>query len=81
MRTCAPTLKIDTPSRFALDDLGHPPCAPSTSTSSDIAFESRVDLGLRASRASGVTGTLCLPQAFGNVYLGETFAAYVSAIN
>eukprot|EP00982_Pelagococcus_subviridis_P009708 30939-Pelagococcus_subviridis.AAC.4 len=81
MRTCAPTLKIDTPSRFALDDLGHPPCAPSTSTSSDVAFESRVDLGLRASRASGVTGTLCLPQAFGNVYLGETFAAYVSAIN
>ena len=89
MRLCRPTLDVERPLRFALDDLGHDgddalPLGVAASLSEGgappEAFERRLDL-VHPEHASGVSGMLVLPQSFGNIYLGETFTSYVSAGN
>ena len=80
MRLCKPDLRVDTPLRFALDDLGHTgseepvPGAVAASIAPGGGppqeFEKRLDL-LNAEHASGITGMLVLPQSFGTIYLGE----------
>lgn len=74
MRLCKPSLSVETPMRFALDDLGHPaeedtvPAAVAASLAPGggppQTFEKRLDL-LNAEHASGITGMLVLPQSFG----------------
>ena len=54
--------------------------APGSAATAPAAFERRLDLR-RASDASGVTPMLLLPQAFGEIYLGETLSCYVSVGN
>ena len=74
-------LEIESPLRFAPEDLLGT-CVPADSLprpSSD-AFERRLDM-FAAEDASGVSGMLVLPQSFGVVHLGETFASYVSVSN
>lgn len=89
MRLCKPTLDVERPLRFALDDLGHdgddalPPGVAASLSEGGAppeAFERRLDL-VHPEHASGVSGMLVLPQSFGNIYLGETFTSYVSAGN
>ena len=81
MRLPRPMLEIESPLRFAPEDLLGT-CVPADSLprpSSD-AFERRLDM-FAAEDASGVSGMLVLPQSFGVVHLGETFASYVSVSN
>ena len=81
MRLPRPTLEIESPLRFAAEDLLGT-CVPRDSIPhpSSEAFERRLDL-FAAEDASGMTGMLLLPQNFGVVHLGETFASYVSVSN
>ena len=84
MRLARPTLDVDPSAlRFAPEDLGAPASAasaPGSAATAPAAFERRLDLR-RASDASGVTPMLLLPQAFGEIYLGETLSCYVSVGN
>ena len=84
MRLARPTLDVDPSAlRFAPEDLGAPASAasaPGAAATAPAAFERRLDLR-RASDASGVTPMLLLPQAFGEIYLGETLSCYVSVGN
>ena len=81
MRLPRPTLEMESPLRFAPEDLLGT-CVPvdSLPRPSSEAFERRLDL-FAAEDASGLSGTLVLPQSFGVVHLGETFASYVSVSN
>ena len=81
MRLPRPTLEMESPLRFAPEDLLGT-CVPvdSLPRPSSEAFERRLDL-FAAEGASGLSGTLVLPQSFGVVHLGETFASYVSVSN
>ena len=81
MRLPRPTLELETPLRFAPEDLLGS-CVPfdSLPRQTSGAFERRLDLSA-AEDASGLTGALVLPQSFGVVHLGETFASYVSVGN
>ena len=81
MRLPRPTLEIESPLGFAAEDLLGT-CVPRDSIPhpSSEAFERRLDL-FAAEDASGMTGMLLLPQNFGVVHLGETFASYVSVSN
>ena len=81
MRLPRPTLEIESPLRFAAEDLLGT-CVPRDSIPhpSSEAFERRLDL-FAAEDASGMSGMLLLPQNFGVVHLGETFASYVSVSN
>jgi hypothetical protein len=81
MRLPRPTLELETPLRFAPEDLLGA-CVPAESLPrpTSEAFERRLDL-FAAEDASGLSGMLVLPQSFGVVHLGETFASYVSVAN
>ena len=81
MRLPRPTLEMESPLRFAPEDLLGT-CVPvdSLPRPSSEAFERRLDL-FAAEGASGLSGALVLPQSFGVVHLGETFASYVSVSN
>lgn len=82
MRLPRPTLELETPLRFAPEDL-FGACEAEASLpnqTSGGSFEHRLDL-FNAADASGLTGALVLPQSFGVVHLGETFASLVSVAN
>ena len=82
MRLPRPTLEIESSLlKFAPEDLLGA-CVPvdALPRPSSEAFERRLDV-FAAEDASGVSGTLVLPQSFGVVHLGETFASYVSVSN
>ncbi|PIA25054.1 hypothetical protein AQUCO_13000003v1 [Aquilegia coerulea] len=51
-----------------------------TETVPDLTFRNRYQL-LNPSDAIGLSGLLVLPQAFGAIYLGETFCSYISINN
>ncbi|KAK3236267.1 peptidyl-prolyl cis-trans isomerase precursor, partial [Cymbomonas tetramitiformis] len=81
MRLCRPSLHVDSPINFALDDLD-PSATPESPCASaeEYPFANRVELG-PATNAFGVNGLMVLPQSFGTIYLGETFSSYISVGN
>ncbi|GAV74432.1 DUF974 domain-containing protein, partial [Cephalotus follicularis] len=95
MRLCRPSFHVDTPLRIdPLDlllgeDIFDDPIAASRippliaahlTTSSDLTFRTRFLLH-DPSDSIGLSGLLVLPQAFGAIYLGETFCSYISINN
>ncbi|XP_065878980.1 uncharacterized protein [Euphorbia lathyris] len=97
MRLCKPSLHVDAPLRLDPADLivGEdifddpiaasrlPPLIESHVTNtdiSDLSYRSRFLLQ-HPSDSFGLTGLLVLPQAFGAIYLGETFCSYISINN
>ncbi|XP_058196772.1 uncharacterized protein LOC131312805 isoform X1 [Rhododendron vialii] len=97
MRLCKPSFHVDTPLRFdpcdliAGEDLFDDPVAashlprllnnhPFSAPDSDLTYRSRFLLH-DPSDAMGLSGLLVLPQAFGAIYLGETFCSYISINN
>ncbi|KAL7213098.1 hypothetical protein ACSBR2_015746 [Camellia fascicularis] len=97
MRLCRPSFHVETPLRFdpcdliCGEDLFDDPMAAShfpallskhspKSSDSDLSYRSRFLLH-DPSDALGLPGLLVLPQAFGAIYLGETFCSYISINN
>lgn len=97
MRLCRPSFQVDPPLRLdpvdliAGEDLLDDPVAASElprlleaqlpdSSDNDLSYSSRFLLS-DSSDAMGLTGLLVLPQAFGAIYLGETFCSYISVNN
>lgn len=97
MRLCRPSIHVDPPLRldpvdlFLGEDIFDDPiaasCLPSLlssstppSSDSDPSFRSRYLLQ-HSSDSIGLSGLLVLPQAFGAIYLGETFCSYISINN
>ncbi|KAH7837165.1 hypothetical protein Vadar_010436 [Vaccinium darrowii] len=97
MRLCRPSFHVDTPLRFdpcdliAGEDFFDDPVAasnlprllsnhPFSAPDSDLTYRSRFLLH-DPSDAIGLSGLLVLPQAFGAIYLGETFCSYISINN
>ncbi|KAF5176509.1 Trafficking protein particle complex subunit [Thalictrum thalictroides] len=97
MRLCRPSFQVDTPlliDPFDLltgeDILDNPTAAsqlptllkqnPTTETIPDLTYRNRYELQ-NPSDAMGLSGLLVLPQAFGAIYLGETFCSYISINN
>lgn len=56
------------------------PTAAKSNDSTDLSYRSRFLLH-DSSDAMGLSGLLVLPQAFGAIYLGETFCSYISINN
>lgn len=95
MRLCRPAFQVDLPMRvdpldlmIGEDFLEHPASALQfSSLLSSPAFTAKEDGYWRRfeledlSDAMGLTGLLVLPQAFGSIYLGETFCSYISVAN
>lgn len=96
-RLAAPALELGLPDRFVLEqDLVHDALALGRAAEDDVADGGR-DIGSTAGRDAtgfaarvqagathpigGTGGLLKLPQAFGSVYLGQSFAAIVTACN
>ncbi|KAL7618243.1 hypothetical protein Lser_V15G04424 [Lactuca serriola] len=52
-----------------------------TDSSTDLTYSNRFLLRDDPSDAMGLSGMLVLPQAFGAIYLGETFCSYISINN
>ncbi|KAG6573256.1 Trafficking protein particle complex subunit 13, partial [Cucurbita argyrosperma subsp. sororia] len=97
MRLCRPSFQVDPPllldpaDLFAGEDILDDPVAASQlprllqaqfskNSHSDLSYTSRFLLH-DSSDATGLTGLLVLPQAFGAIYLGETFCSYISVNN
>ncbi|CAL5408770.1 unnamed protein product [Camellia sinensis] len=97
MRLCRPSFHVETPLRFdpcdliGGEDLFDDPMAAShfpallskhspKFSDSDLSYRSRFLLH-DPSDALGLPGLLVLPQAFGAIYLGETFCSYISINN
>ncbi|KAL0535070.1 hypothetical protein IC582_029384 [Cucumis melo] len=97
MRLCRPSFQVDPPLRIdpvdllvGEDILDDPVAANqlprllaaqfSDDSDSDLSYSSRFLLH-DSSDAMGLTGLLVLPQAFGAIYLGETFCSYISVNN
>ncbi|KAG7019625.1 Trafficking protein particle complex subunit 13, partial [Cucurbita argyrosperma subsp. argyrosperma] len=97
MRLCRPSFQVDSPLRLdpvdlvAGEDIFDDPLAArqlprlleaqlSDESDSDPSYSSRFLLH-DSSDAMGLTGLLVLPQAFGAIYLGETFCSYISVNN
>ncbi|KAH9748624.1 trafficking protein particle complex subunit 13 [Citrus sinensis] len=97
MRLCRPSLHVEPPLRvdptdlFIGEDIFDDPIAASnlpplissdvtTNKSSDLTYRSRFLLHDSAD-SIGLSGLLVLPQAFGAIYLGETFCSYISINN
>ncbi|KAH7568941.1 hypothetical protein JRO89_XS06G0077200 [Xanthoceras sorbifolium] len=96
MRLCRPSIHVEPPLRldpmdlFVGEDIFDDPIASSnlpplisttdSSNSSDLTFSSRFLLH-HPSDSIGLSGLLVLPQAFGAIYLGETFCSYISINN
>ncbi|CAL5411218.1 unnamed protein product [Camellia sinensis] len=97
MRLCRPSFHVETPLRFdpcdliGGEDLFDDPMAAShfpallskhspKFSDSDLSYRSRFLLHY-PSDALGLPGLLVLPQAFGAIYLGETFCSYISINN
>ncbi|XP_071689645.1 uncharacterized protein [Rutidosis leptorrhynchoides] len=97
MRLCRPTFHVETPLRFDISDLiagedlfNDPSAAPHLrrliqsqpkTTDSDPSYSNRFILRDDPFDAMGLPGMLVLPQAFGAIYLGETFCSYISINN
>lgn len=97
MRLCRPTFHIETPVRFDLSDLiigedllddesGSPHIrrliksqSESGGSNDDLTYSNRFII--RDDDPTDTMGMLVLPQAFGAIYLGETFCSYISINN
>ncbi|PWA37009.1 hypothetical protein CTI12_AA594560 [Artemisia annua] len=96
MRLCRPTFHIETPLRFDLSDLiigedlfDDESASPhirrliksqsETGSNDDLTYSNRFIL--RDDDPTDSMGMLVLPQAFGAIYLGETFCSYISINN
>ncbi|KAJ0017306.1 hypothetical protein Pint_10625 [Pistacia integerrima] len=87
-----PPLRLDPADLFVGEDIFDDPIAASnlppllsshvdsTNNSSDLSYRSRFLLH-DPSDSIGLSGLLVLPQAFGAIYLGETFCSYISINN
>ncbi|XP_044496975.1 trafficking protein particle complex subunit 13-like isoform X2 [Mangifera indica] len=87
-----PPLLLDPADLFVGEDIFDDPIAASnlpsllssyvdsTKNSSDLSYRSRLLLH-DPSDSIGLSGLLVLPQAFGAIYLGETFCSYISINN
>ncbi|KAJ4850778.1 hypothetical protein Tsubulata_013829 [Turnera subulata] len=95
MRLCRPSLHVDTPllldpaDLIVGEDIFDDPLAAShlpslihnhVNDSSDLSYRNRFLLR-HPSDSLGLSGLLVLPQAFGAIYLGETFCSYISINN
>lgn len=97
MRLCRPSFQVDNPllldpaDLLVGEDIFDDPIAASRlpplfqnltpkSNVSDLSYRSRFLLQ-DSSDAMGLSGLLVLPQAFGAIYLGETFCSYISINN
>lgn len=85
MRLCRPALQVDMPLKYDVADIfygeDHPnPPAAAGGDDGAGAFAARCDL-MQPMDAWGLSDMMVLPQAFGSIYLGETFCSYVSVSN
>ncbi|XP_058078040.1 uncharacterized protein LOC131226268 isoform X2 [Magnolia sinica] len=91
MRLCRPSFHVDAPLRLDPLDLitaedlfhsndHHHPLTHNEADSADPSYRDRFVLR-NPNDAMGLPGLLVLPQAFGAIYLGETFCSYISINN
>eukprot|EP00271_Cylindrocystis_brebissonii_P015586 TRINITY_DN38520_c0_g1_i1.p1 TRINITY_DN38520_c0_g1~~TRINITY_DN38520_c0_g1_i1.p1 ORF type:complete len:454 (-),score=82.78 TRINITY_DN38520_c0_g1_i1:56-1417(-) len=88
MRLCRPALQVDLPLKYDPEDIWYgedeedipPRDRSSEGSAAEDLFLARAELS-QPLDAFGLTGMMVLPQAFGSIYLGETFCSYISVGN